>query len=40
MSIILAMAKRCGMQDDLMFRIYQGLAVVPLNDPIGGLHFR
>jgi hypothetical protein len=40
MPIILAITKRGGMHDDLMFRLYQGLAIVPLNTPMGGLHFR
>jgi hypothetical protein len=40
MPIILAVAKRFGMDDDLMFGIYEGLAVVPLHDPMGRLHVR
>jgi hypothetical protein len=40
MPIILAVAKRFGMQDDLMSRIDKGLAIIPLHDPMGGLHFR
>lgn len=40
MPIILAVAKRFGMDDDLMCRIYEGLAVVPLHNPMGGRQFR
>lgn len=38
MPIILAGAKCFGMADDLMFRIAAGLGLIPLNDPMGGLH--
>ena len=38
--IILTITERCCMDDDLMLRIDQGLAIVPLNDPMGGLHVR
>jgi hypothetical protein len=40
MPIILAVAKRFGMDDDLRCRIYAGWAVVPVNDPRGGLQCR
>jgi len=40
MAIILAVAERFRMQDDLMVRIDEGLAVIPLNDPMRRLHFR
>jgi hypothetical protein len=38
--IILAVATRLGLQDDLLVRLDQGLAVVPLPDPGGGLPCR
>jgi hypothetical protein len=40
MPIIPAVAKRFGLDDDLRFRIDKGLGIIPLNDPMGGLHFR
>jgi len=40
LALILAVAKRGSMPDDGMFRLDEGLAVVPLQDPMGGLHLR
>ena len=40
MPIILAIATRGGMPEDWRLRIYQGVAIVPLHHPMGGLPLR
>src|SRR5262245_33980745 len=39
MAIILAVAKRSGMQNNLVFGIDEGLAIVPLQGAMSRLHF-